>query len=140
MNDVDEFDFEAMQAQGNNAGVPVLYAMIMTPLVPPSSPGADRNPGNPTALEEHYAYMHRLIEQGKILLIGPCMSEPTIPGQAPVPPGIGILSVGSLEEAQEIARNEPFHKMGWRHNAVMAWTPKFGTLTGVLRDMATQGR
>ena len=43
----------------------------------------------------------------------------------------------TLARAEEIARNEPFHVMGWRHNVVMTWTPKFGTLIGALRDSAT---
>jgi uncharacterized protein YciI len=126
------FDFEAMQAQGNNAGVPTLYLLTMTPLPVTSTP--DTVPGDTTPLQVHYAYVHRLIEQGKVLVIGPCMGEPAIPGQAPVPPGFGILNVASREEAEEIARSEPFHVMGWRHNTVTAWTPKFGTLIGV-RDI-----
>lgn len=127
------FDFAAMQAQGNQAGIPELYVLMMTPL-PLTSPAAATTPGDPTPLEIHYGYMHRLVEQGKILLIGPCMSEPAVDGQAPVPPGIGVLRVASRDEAEEIARNEPFHAMGWRHNTVMAWTPKFGSLIGLLRE------
>lgn len=69
---------------------------------------------------------------------GPCMGEPRIQGQVPVPPGIGILRVSSRDEAEEIAQNEPFHTMGWRHNTVMAWTPKFGTLVELLRNSAAQ--
>ena len=125
-----DFDFAAMQAQGNTAGVAQLYALIMTPL-PLAAESVD-----PTALEVHYEYMHRLIEQGKVLAIGPCIGEPSVPGQAPVPPGIGILQVASRAEAEGIASNEPFHVLGWRRNTVMAWTPKFGSLIGVLRDLA----
>ena len=125
-----DFDFAAMQAQGNAAGVAQLYVLIMTPL-PLAAESVD-----PTALEVHYEYMHRLIEQGKVLAIGPCIGEPSVPGQAPVPPGIGILQVASRAEAEEIASNEPFHVLGWRRNTVMAWTPKFGSLIGVLRDLA----
>ena len=134
------FDFEAMQAQGNNAGVPTLYLLTMNPLPVESHPTSETSPGGPSPLEVHYAYMHRLIEQGKALAIGPCIGEPAIPGQAPVPPGFGILNVASREEAEEIARSEPFHVMGWRHNTVTAWTPKFGTLIDVLRDMAMTER
>ena len=132
------FDFQTMQARGNTAGVPELYVLTMTPLPLQTTPGTV--PGELTPLEVHYAYMHRLIEQGKVLVIGPCMGEPAIPGQAPVPPGFGILNVASREEAEEIARNEPFHEMGWRHNAVTAWTPKFGTLIEVLRDATADAR
>jgi len=126
-----EFDFEVMKAQGEAAGVPELYLLIMTPL-----PVTGSAPAVPSALEVHYAYMHRLVADGKVLAIGPCMGEPSIAGHAPVPPGFGILSVGSREEAEQIARDEPFHAMGWRHNTVMAWTPKFGSLIEVLRDAA----
>lgn len=128
------FDFAAMQTQGNQAGIAELYVLIMTPLPLASPAVAEASPGQATPLEIHYAYVHELIEQGKVLLIGPCMGEPTIDGQAPVPPGIGVLRVASRREAEEIARNEPFHTMGWRHNTVMAWTPKFGTLIESLSD------
>lgn len=130
---IEEFDFDAMQAQGNAAGVPELYVLTMTPLPLGSEPS--RGPDGPTALEVHYAYIHRLIGQGKILLIGPCMGEARLSGDAPVPPGFGILNVASREEAEDIARNEPFHAMGWRHNTVTSWTPKFGVLIEVLRTM-----
>lgn len=126
-----EFDFAAMQAQGNQAGIPELYVLIMTPL--PLASDVSPSPAHP--LEVHYRYVHRLVEEGKVLLIGPCMGEPTTQGQAPVPPGIGILRVASREEAEEIARNEPFHTMGWRRNTVVAWTPKFGTLVELLSNI-----
>ena len=132
------FDFAAMVAQGNNAGVAELYLLIMTPL--PSDREAKPAPGAPSPLEVHYAYMHQLVEEGKVLMIGPCTGEPTPPGQAPVPPGFGILNVASREEAEEIARNEPFHAMGWRRNTVMAWTPKFGSMIDVLREMTERDR
>lgn len=131
MNHRESFDFAAMQARGDNAGLPQLYVLIMTPLPLASVPEAHA-PGQPTPLEIHYAYMHDLIEDGKILLIGPCMGEPMAPGSAPVPPGIGILHVASREEAEEIAGNEPFGVMGWRRNTVQAWTPKFGSLVPTL--------
>jgi len=129
-----DFDFEAMRALGEAAGVQVLYLLTMTPL-----PVAGPQPAVSSALEVHYAYMHRLIADGKVLVIGPCMGQPAIPGQAPVPPGFGILTVRSREEAEQIARDEPFHTMGWRHNTVMAWTPKFGPLIEVLRDVTGPG-
>lgn len=129
------FDFAAMQAQGAEAAISGLYVLVMTPLPLTSDTTAGTAPGEATPLEIHYAYMHGLIEQGKILLIGPCMGEPIAEGRAPVPPGIGILRVATRGEAEEIAANEPFHAMGWRHNAVMAWTPKFGTLIPTLGTM-----
>lgn len=129
------FDFAAMQAQGNQAGIPELYVLIMTPR---PHAAAEIPPGQAHPLEVHYAYVNRLIHQGKVLLIGPCMGEPAIKGLAPVPPGIGILRVASRDEAEQIAQNEPFHTIGWRHNTVMAWTPKFGTLVELLRDSTAQ--
>ena len=130
-----QFDFAAMQAQGNRAGIPELYVLIMTPLPLASNAPAETPAGEATPLEIHYAYMHQLVEQGKALLIGPCIGEPTFHGQAPVPPGIGILRAASRDEAEEIAKNEPFHTMGWRQNTVMAWAPKFGTALELLRNM-----
>lgn len=131
------FDFEAMKARGENAGIRQLYVLTMTPLPLASDPEAPA-PGEPTPLEVHYAYIHDLVEDGKVLLIGPCMGEPRVPGLAPVPPGIGILNVSSREEAEEIARNEPFGAMGWRRNTVSAWTPKFGSLTTLFREQLTE--
>jgi len=135
---VSGFDFEAMKAQGDNAGVPQLYVLTMTPL-PLASPPEAPAPGQLSPLEIHYAYMHELVEQGKVLLIGPCMAGPVVPGHAPVPPGFGILQAGSLEEAEEIARNEPFGVMGWRRNTVTAWTPKFGSLIPLVRERLIGG-
>jgi uncharacterized protein YciI len=132
----DEFSFEAMQDQGNAAGVPTLYVFVMTPLpVDPEAAAAARSQ-QPSPLEVHYAYMHRVIAEGKVLFMGPCMEEPKVPGQAPVPPGFGVLRVDSRAEAEEIAHNEPFHVMGWRHNAVLSWTPKFGRLIEMLAQNA----
>ena len=88
------FDFQTMQARGNTAGVPELYVLTMTPLPLQTTPGTV--PGELTPLEVHYAYMHRLIEQGKVLVIGPCMGERITPGYAPVPPGFGILNAATL--------------------------------------------
>lgn len=129
-----EFDFRDMQAQGEAAGVQVLYLLTMAPL-----PVAGPQPAVSSALEAHYAYMHRIIANGRVLAIGPCMNETTSPGHAPVPPGFGILAVGSREEAEQIAQDEPFHTMGWRRNTVMAWTPKFGSLIEVLRGVPRPG-
>ena len=132
----DEFDFAAMKAQGEAAGVAELYIVIMTPLAVDPQAAAAAQSQQPTPLEAHYAYMHRVVQEGKVLFMGPCIGEPMVPGQAPVPPGFGVLRVNSREEAEEIAHNEPFHLMGWRHNAVMSWTPKFGRLIDMLASNA----
>ena len=131
------FDFEAMKAQGDNAGVPQLYVLTMTPL-PLASPPEAPAPGQLSPLAIHYAYINDCIETGTVLLIGPCTGGQMIPGHAPVPPGFGILRVGSLEEAEEIAGNEPFAVMGWRRNTVTPWTPKFGSLITPIRERLTE--
>jgi len=126
------FDFQAMTQQGNSTGLPELFVMVMTPLpVAPDSP-APEVPDDMTPLEWHYSYMHRLVADGKVLLIGPCMDEPQNPGDAPVPHGIGILRVATRADAEDIAANEPFQLLGWRRNDVMAWTVKFGSLIPAL--------
>jgi len=126
------FDFEAMTQQGNSTDLPELYVMVMTPLPIAFGSPAPEVPDGMTPLEWHYSYMHRLIAGGKVLLIGPCMGEPQNPGDAPVPHGIGILRVATRAAAEDIAANEPFQLLGWRHNDVMAWTIKFGSLIGAL--------
>ena len=47
------FDFAAMVARGNSAGIAELYLMIMTPL--PSDRAVESAAGAPSALEVHYA-------------------------------------------------------------------------------------
>lgn len=42
-------------------------------------------------------------------------------------------TAGVRAQAREIA-------MGWRHNAVTEWTPKFGSLIEMFRDIAPTGR
>lgn len=135
MTQSDGFYFQTMQAQGNSAGVPELFVLTMTPLPLPAGSSAPPHESRP--LEAHYAYMHRLIEQGKVLAIGPTLSDPINPVLAPVPPGFAILNVETRQEAEDIAANEPFHVRGWRHNEVMAWTPKFGSLIDALRAVTT---
>lgn len=126
------FDFEAMTQRGNSTGLPELYVMVMTPLPIAADSPAPEVPAGLTALEWHYSYVHRLIADGKVLLIGPCMDEPKNPGDAPVPHGIGILRVATRAAAEDIAANEPFHLLGWRRNDVMAWTVKFGSMIPAL--------
>lgn len=126
------FDFEAMTRQGNSAGLPPLYLMVMTPLPVAADAPAPQVPSGMTPLEWHYSYMHRLINEGTVLLIGPCVDEPKNPGDAPVPHGIGVLRVATRADAEEIAANEPFQLLGWRRNTVMAWTVKFGSLVPAL--------
>ena len=125
------FDFEGMSRQGNSTGLPQLYVLVMTPLAVGSVP-AREVPDGMTALEWHYSYMHRLIADGKVLLIGPCLEEAKNPGDAPVHHGIGVLRTATRAEAEDIASNEPFQLLGWRHNHVMTWTVKFGSLIGAL--------
>lgn len=125
------FDFDAMKTQGDNARLPLLFVLVMTPLPQPAGTPADVD--GPTALERHYEYMHRLIDEGKLLLGGPCLGEPELPDGPPVPPGLVILRVDSRAEAEDIAHNEPFHLMGWRRNTVLAWTVKFGSVVPTLQ-------
>lgn len=126
------FDFDTMSQQGNSADVPLLFVMAMTPLPLPSDSPAIDVPEGLSPLEWHYRYVHRLIADGKVLLIGPCLDEPQNPGDAPVPHAVGVLRVTTRAEAEEIAANEPFQLLGWRRNDVMAWTVKFGSLIPAL--------
>lgn len=121
------FDFTTMAAQGDNAGVPELFVLVMTPVPQSSDSTTVGPPDSPTPLEQHYEYMHGLIVEGKLLLGGPCLSEARRPDDRPVPPGLVILRVASRAAAEDIARNEPFHQLGMRRNTVLSWTPKFGS-------------
>ena len=78
---------------------------------------------------QHYLYLWELEEAGKLLGCGPRdRGEPSHEG-------MGILLVDSREEAEEIARNEPFGKAGWRTNRVATWQLNEGPAVALAREI-----
>ena len=68
-------------------------------------------------LEEHLAYQVTLEEDGKLFAAGPLLRED---GEMA---GIGLIIVkaGTLDEAKEIANQDPFHQSGLRVYKIWPW-------------------
>lgn len=76
-----------------------------------------------------FVYLWQLEERNKLLLAGPF--EEGTPRQE----GMMLLSVGSMEEAQAIAANEPMHRAGWRTNTVRSFALNEGVLVDSVRAL-----
>ena len=76
-----------------------------------------------------FVYLWQLEERNKLLLAGPF--EEGTPRQE----GMMLLNVGSMEEAQEIAANEPMHRAGWRTNTVRSFALNEGLLVDSVRAL-----
>ena len=76
-----------------------------------------------------FVYLWQLEKQNKLLLAGPF--EEGTPRQE----GMMLLNVGSIEEAQEIAANEPMHRAGWRTNTVRSFALNEGLLVDSVREL-----
>ena len=76
-----------------------------------------------------FVYLWQLEERNKLLLAGPF--EEGTPRQE----GMMLLSVGSMEEAQAIAANEPMHRAGWRTNTVRSFALNEGLLVDSVRSL-----
>ena len=67
--------------------------------------------------EEHLAYQVKLEEDGKLFAAGPLLRED---GEMA---GIGLIIVkaGTLDEAKEMANQDPFHRSGLRAYKIWPW-------------------
>ena len=81
------------------------------------------------ARRQAFVYLWQLEERQKLLLAGPF--EEGTPRQE----GMMLLNVGSIEEAQAIAADEPMHKAGWRTNTVRSFALNEGLLVGTVRKL-----
>lgn len=75
-----------------------------------------RTPEGEEMRRQHLLYLWGLEEAGKLLGCGPCDR-----GEQ-VREGMGLLLVASREEAERLARDEPYAKAGWRENRIALWT------------------
>ena len=68
-------------------------------------------------LEEHLSYQVKLEEEGKLFAAGPLLRED---GEMA---GIGLIIVKAetLDEAREIANQDPFHQSGLRAYKIWPW-------------------
>jgi uncharacterized protein YciI len=83
-------------------------------------------PGDRSVLrEEHFAYVSELERRGVLFAAGPFVDEAgTSQGG-----GMFIVRAQSMEEAEEIARQEPYIRDGYRHFRVQAWRVSEGTFS-----------
>jgi uncharacterized protein YciI len=104
-----------------------LYVVFLRPTVPfdrHSDSGAE-------LLRQHFLYWWELEEQGKLIGAGPFDLG------TPEECGMAILMADSFEEAETLARNEPFHQKGLRHNEVHHWQLNEGLAVALVGKLNT---
>ena len=76
-------------------------------------------------LKDHLAYVAGLESRGIVFAAGPMLDE------AGEKTGTGMIVVraGNLAEAEAIAREDPFHKLGYRSFRVQPWMINEGGFT-----------
>src|SRR5258707_14190887 len=97
-----------------------LYVVLTTPIKPMS----ELLP----LLPDHLPYMIVLEKRRILFASGPFLAgKDLLPGT-----GMTILRAGSLEEAEAIARQDPFNKSGMRPFEVRTWQLNEGSFTGTV--------
>lgn len=94
-----------------------LYAVESTPAVEP--------PKLQEVLPDHLAYQKEMEAQGRLFLAGP-LSDPT--GELMEGCGLIIYRATSMNEAHELAENDPMHKRGARTFVLRKWLINEGAL------------
>lgn len=89
-----------------------LYVVFMTPT---EHAQPTQTEAGAEMLRQHFLYLWRLEEAGKLFACGPLEAGPA--GRE----GMCILAVSSRAEAEAIARAEPFIRAGWRSFRVRGW-------------------
>lgn len=79
----------------------------------------------PSVLPEHLAYIGTLESSGALMFAGP-MSDPS--GARNDGDGMLVLRAASLEEATDLAANDPMHTTGTRSFTVRKWLINEGTI------------
>ncbi len=79
----------------------------------------------PSVLSDHLAYIGSLESSGALMFAGP-MSDPT--GARNDGDGMLVLRAESLEQATEMAANDPMHSSGTRSFTIRKWMINEGTL------------
>jgi uncharacterized protein len=87
-----------------------------------------------SALPEHLAYQRALEAKGILVFAGP-LSDTT--GQEWSGEGLVIYRASTIEEAREIAANDPMHKKGLRSFELRAWLLNEGSFSLTL-SLSTQ--
>ncbi len=95
-----------------------LYVAQSTPVAEPDQLKA--------VLPDHLAYQGKLESEGKLFLAGP-MSDDT--GEMMQGVGLIVYRASSLEEAMELASNDPMHAKGIREFSLRRWLINEGSLS-----------
>jgi uncharacterized protein YciI len=77
-------------------------------------------------LPDHLHYQKKMETAGKLFLAGP-LSDDT--GEEMAGGGMIVYRAGSLEEARNIAVNDPMHKAGGRDFTIRRWLVNEGSLS-----------
>ena len=111
----------ALQDEINELNSRMLQKMLSVVFTTPIKPMSELLP----LLPDHLKYMIDLEKRGILFASGPFLAGKD------VPPGSGmtILRVGSLDEAEAIAREDPFYKSGMRTFVVKTWQLNEGSFT-----------
>lgn len=93
-----------------------LYVIVTEPVEAPGDRASAR--------EQHLEYQYELERTGVMFAAGPFLDGNDQPNGS----GLIIYRAASLEAATEIARNDPFHKLGFRRFTIRPWRVSEGTL------------
>lgn len=106
------------EAKARGALALELYVVQSTPQMGPEKLKA--------TLPYHLAYQAKMETEGKLMFAGP-MSDET--GELMQGVGMSIYRASSMEEAKDIADNDPMHKNGVRSYSLRKWMINEGSLT-----------
>lgn len=95
-----------------------LYRIVTTPIVPPQELAE--------TLPAHLDYQKKLEAEGKLVLAGPLSDDS---GEQMNGSGMIIYRAGSMEEARQLAENDPMHAQGKREFTLRRWLINEGSLT-----------
>ena len=105
----------------NELTSPMLKRELYVVLTTPTRPMSELLP----LLPDHLHYMIDLEKRGMLFASGPFLTgKDILPGA-----GMTIVRAGSLEEAEAIAREDPFYKSGMRTFEVRTWQLNEGSFT-----------
>ena len=78
------------------------------------------------SLTDHLAYQRELEEAGRLVMAGPVSDEA---GDYMIGGGMILLRADSMEEATQMAEDDPMHKTGARSFTLRKWLVNEGSLT-----------
>jgi hypothetical protein len=107
------------------------FAIHMTPTDQFKGPAT---PEGAETLRQHLLYLYQLDEDGVLFASGPLDLDPA----ADRLEGIAIIKAASRDDAERIARDEPYHRAGMRQNTVRTLQLNEGRAIKVARDMLAQ--